>query len=162
MFQYGVFKLMQANRFTRDKHGHYIVISSLLFGLEHWYNLRYIVFAFSAGLPLAYTYYLYHKNHRKAFWNNSCGSFIAQHNRFANFLPKEMKHRLTTLSGVNFISITHRLDHSYKENSSIISAFRLLEMGTCISLLSQTMPSLSTFFTCALFTSHDLCILRKL
>ena len=67
LFQFGVFKLMQLNKFTRDKYVHYIIISSLLFGLEHWYNLRYIIFAFSAGLPLAYTYYLYHKNPIKAF-----------------------------------------------------------------------------------------------
>ena len=68
LFQYGVFKLLQLSKFTRDKHVHYIIISSLLFRLEHWYSLRYIVFAFSAGLPLAYTYYLFHKKPVKAFW----------------------------------------------------------------------------------------------
>lgn len=71
IFQYGVFKILQASKFTRDKYGIYIFISALLFGFVHWYSLRYIVFAFSAGLTLGYTYYLYHKRPEKAFWTTT-------------------------------------------------------------------------------------------
>lgn len=71
IFQYGVFKILQAFKFTRSKYVIYIFISALLFGLEHWYSIKYILFAFTAGIALAYTYYLYHKNAIKAFWTTT-------------------------------------------------------------------------------------------
>jgi len=71
LFQYLPFKLMQNLKHLKRSFVLYIIASSILFGLEHWYSIRYIIFAFSVGLVLAYTFYLYHMNLLKAFWTTA-------------------------------------------------------------------------------------------
>ena len=65
--QYLPFVWMQDFSNKRNRFLFYILLSSLIFGLMHWYSIPYVVFAFSAGLVLGYTFYLYHKNRMVAF-----------------------------------------------------------------------------------------------
>jgi membrane protease YdiL (CAAX protease family) len=62
------FKLMQKWSLTKNKYGIYILISAIIFGLCHTYSLQYILFAFSVGLILGYTYFFYSKTPKLAFW----------------------------------------------------------------------------------------------
>lgn len=61
------FKLLQNWDLTKNKYGIYILVSALIFGLFHYYSLQYILFAFSIGLILSYTYFFYSKSPKLAF-----------------------------------------------------------------------------------------------
>lgn len=69
--QYLPFKLMQKWSLTEKKYGLYIIISAIIFGLCHCYSLQYMIFAFSVGLILGYTYYFYSKTPKIAFWSTT-------------------------------------------------------------------------------------------
>lgn len=46
-----------------------IIVSSIIFGLTHWYSVSYILYATSIGLILASTYYLFkYIRHQSGFW----------------------------------------------------------------------------------------------
>ena len=65
------FKLFQALNWTKNKYGLYVVVSAIIFGLCHYYSLRYIIFAFAVGLIWGYTYLFYSKSPGKAFWTTT-------------------------------------------------------------------------------------------
>jgi hypothetical protein len=67
--QYLPFILMQKWSLTKRKYGLYIIISAIIFGLCHCYSIQYMIFAFSLGLILGYTYYFYSKTPKIAFWS---------------------------------------------------------------------------------------------
>jgi hypothetical protein len=69
--QYLPYKLMQKWSFTKTKSGLYILLSAFIFGLCHCYNIKYMIFAFSVGLILGYTYLFYSKTPSKAFWSTT-------------------------------------------------------------------------------------------
>jgi membrane protease YdiL (CAAX protease family) len=69
--QYLPFKLMQSWHLTKNKYGLYIVISAIIFGLCHCYSIQYMIFAFSVGLVLGYTYCFYSKTPKIAFWSTT-------------------------------------------------------------------------------------------
>ncbi len=69
--QYLPFKLMQMWSLTKSKYGLYILLSAIIFGLWHYYSLQYIIFAFSVGLILGYTYCFYSKTPTVAFWSTA-------------------------------------------------------------------------------------------
>lgn len=69
--QYLPFKLMQNLSWTKNKYGLYILVSAMVFGLMHTYSLQYMIFAFSVGLILGYTYFFYSKAPQKAFWSTT-------------------------------------------------------------------------------------------
>lgn len=62
------FNILQNWNLTKNKYGFYILISAIIFGLFHTYSLQYILFAFSVGLILGYTYFFYSKTPKLAFW----------------------------------------------------------------------------------------------
>jgi len=66
--QYFPFWLMQKWSLTKNKYGFYIFSSAIVFGLAHTYSLQYMIFAFSVGLILGYTYFFYSKTPKIAFW----------------------------------------------------------------------------------------------
>jgi uncharacterized protein len=66
IYQHGIFRIINAIPQTRKKHVLYILISASVFGLMHWYDFNYIVFAFTGGVIFAYVYYFYHKSTLKA------------------------------------------------------------------------------------------------
>lgn len=65
------FWLLQKLSWTRNKYGLYIFASAIAFGLLHTYSLRYMIFAFSIGLILGYTYLFYSKTPKIAFWSTT-------------------------------------------------------------------------------------------
>ena len=69
--QYLPFLLIQKWSLTRNKYGLYIFTSAIVFGLCHTYSLRYMIFAFSVGLILGYTYFFYSKTPKIAFWSTT-------------------------------------------------------------------------------------------
>lgn len=69
--QYLPFKLMQKWSYIKTKSGVYVFLSALIFGLCHCYNIKYMIFAFSVGLILGYTYLFYSKTPSKAFWSTT-------------------------------------------------------------------------------------------
>jgi hypothetical protein len=69
--QYLPFKLFQNFTWTRNKYGLYIFSSAIVFGFMHTYSLQYMIFAFSVGLVLGYTYFFYSKAPNKAFWSTT-------------------------------------------------------------------------------------------
>jgi len=69
--QYVPFKLFQNYDWLKNKYGLYILSSALVFGLMHWYSIQYIIFAFSVGLVLGYSYFFYSKTPIKAFWSTT-------------------------------------------------------------------------------------------
>lgn len=69
--QYLPFKLMQKLNCTRNKYGLYIFASAIVFGLCHTYSLQYMIFGFSIGLILGYTYFFYSKTPKLAFWSTT-------------------------------------------------------------------------------------------
>lgn len=69
--QYLPFKLFQNYDKLKNKYGLYILTSSIVFGLMHWYSIQYIIFAFSIGLVLGYCYFFYNKTPNKAFWSTT-------------------------------------------------------------------------------------------
>ena len=82
--QYLPFKLFQNFTWTRNKYGLYILTSAIVFGLGHTYSLRYMIFAFSLGLILGYTYFFYSKTPKTAFWSTTL--IHSLRNGFAFFL----------------------------------------------------------------------------
>lgn len=68
LFQRLPFNLMQNWSLTRNKYGLYILVSSVIFGLCHYYSLQYMIITFAGGLVLAYTYFFYCKMPKVAFW----------------------------------------------------------------------------------------------
>jgi Type II CAAX prenyl endopeptidase Rce1-like len=71
LFQFSIFKIFQRKNLRCPKCLGYIVVSSLLFGLSHFYSFGYIVFAIAEGILLAYSFYFYHRNLSKAFWTTA-------------------------------------------------------------------------------------------
>ncbi len=71
MNQYLPFWLIQKWNLTRNKYGLYIFTSAIVFGLCHTYSLQYMIFAFSVGLILGYTYFFYSKTPKIAFWSTT-------------------------------------------------------------------------------------------
>ena len=71
LIQYLPFWLIQKWSLTRNKYGLYIFTSAIVFGLCHTYSLRYMIFAFSVGLILGYTYFFYSKTPKIAFWSTT-------------------------------------------------------------------------------------------
>lgn len=69
VFQYLVLRLTMYFTKQRKYYPIAIVVSSILFGLAHTYNVAYVFFAFFIGLVLAYMYYFYAKNPKRAFWS---------------------------------------------------------------------------------------------
>jgi hypothetical protein len=84
LIQYLPFWLMQKWSWTRNKYGLYILTSAIVFGLGHTYSLRYMIFAFSLGLILGYTYFFYSKTPKTAFWSTTL--IHSLRNGFAFFL----------------------------------------------------------------------------
>jgi hypothetical protein len=82
--QYLPFKLLQNWNLTKNKYGLYILISAIIFGLCHCYSLQYMIFAFSVGLVLGYTYYFYSKTPKIAFWSTT---FIHGLRNLVVFMP---------------------------------------------------------------------------
>ena len=82
--QYLPFWLLQKWSWTRNKYGLYIFASATVFGLCHTYSLQYMIFAFSVGLILGYTYFFYSKTPKTAFWSTTL--IHALRNGFALFL----------------------------------------------------------------------------
>lgn len=74
--QHLVFKIMQHWSVTKKKYGIYIILSSLIFGVLHTYSASYVVYAFTVGLILSYTYYFYCKNPGIAFWSTALIHFL--------------------------------------------------------------------------------------
>ena len=71
IFQFFIFKLFQLIKSGGNKYLVYIGSSALAFGLSHYFSIRYIIFAVSIGLVLAYMLYFYHHNMKKAFWTTA-------------------------------------------------------------------------------------------
>ncbi len=71
IFQHLVFLIFRKWIHIKNKYGWAILVSSILFGLGHMYNVIYIIFAFLQGLTLAYCYYFYKRNIVKAFWSTA-------------------------------------------------------------------------------------------
>ncbi len=67
LFQRLPFNRMQNWSLTRNKYGLYILVSSVIFGLCHYYSLQYMMITFAGGLVLAYTYFFYCKTPKVAF-----------------------------------------------------------------------------------------------
>jgi uncharacterized membrane protein YccC len=65
------FVLLQSWNLTKNKYGLYVLLSAILFGLCHTYSVQYLLFAFSVGLILGYTYLFYSKTPKLAFWVTS-------------------------------------------------------------------------------------------
>jgi len=65
------FWLIQKWSLTRNKYRLYIFTSAIVFGLCHTYSLQYMIFAFSVGLILGYTYFFYNKTPKIAFWSTT-------------------------------------------------------------------------------------------
>lgn len=84
MNQYFPFWLMQRWTLTKNKYGFYIFTSAIVFGLAHTYSLAYMIFAFSVGLILGYTYFFYSKTPKTAFWSTTL--IHSLRNGFAFFL----------------------------------------------------------------------------
>jgi len=84
MNQYFPFWLMQKWTLTKNKYGFYIFTSAIVFGLAHTYSLAYMIFAFSVGLILGYTYFFYSKTPKTAFWSTTL--IHSLRNGFAFFL----------------------------------------------------------------------------
>jgi hypothetical protein len=82
--QYLPFWLIQKWSWTRNKYGLYIFASAIVFGLCHTYSLQYMIFAFSVGIILGYTYFFYSKTPKTAFWSTTL--IHSLRNGFALFL----------------------------------------------------------------------------
>jgi len=82
--QYLPFWLIQKWSLTRNKYGLYIFTSAIVFGLCHTYSLQYMIFAFSVGIILGYTYFFYSKTPKTAFWSTTL--IHSLRNGFALFL----------------------------------------------------------------------------
>lgn len=71
LFQHLPFRLMQCWKRTKANGGWFIFVSAFLFGISHRYSLQYILFAFSVGIVLGYTYFFYSKRPVLAFWSTT-------------------------------------------------------------------------------------------
>lgn len=65
IFQYAIIKWLSL---TKMKDWVIVLVSSLLFGLSHFYNLLYIVNTFFAGVVLALSFMLWKNKKVDAFW----------------------------------------------------------------------------------------------
>ncbi len=55
-------------KFTGFSSGTVIIISSMLFGLQHCYSPMYILHGFLIGLVLAYSYIVYENRENSSYW----------------------------------------------------------------------------------------------
>jgi len=69
--QHLIFLIFRKWIHIKNKYDWAIIVSSILFGLGHMYDVIYIIFAFLQGLTLAYCYYFYKRNIVKAFWSTA-------------------------------------------------------------------------------------------
>ena len=81
VFQHLIFLIFRKWIPIKNKYFWAILISSVLFGLMHKYNVIYIIFAFLQGITLGYCYYFYKRNLVKAFWSTAL--VHAAHNSIA-------------------------------------------------------------------------------
>lgn len=69
LFQYMVFVLLSKMKIIGNSSFLIIIISSLLFGISHWYSFAYVVMASFIGVVLMYAYLFYSSKPSKAFWS---------------------------------------------------------------------------------------------
>ena len=81
VFQHLIFQVFRKWIPIKNKYFWAIIVSSVLFGLMHKYNVIYIIFAFLQGITLGYCYYFYKRNLVKAFWSTAV--VHAAHNSIA-------------------------------------------------------------------------------
>lgn len=81
VFQHLIFQVFRKWIPIKNKYFWAIIVSSVLFGLMHKYNIVYIIFAFLQGITLGYCYYFYKRNLVKAFWSTAV--VHAAHNSIA-------------------------------------------------------------------------------
>ncbi|MBN8672071.1 MAG: CPBP family intramembrane metalloprotease [Chitinophagales bacterium] len=84
VYQYLLFRIFRKWIHIKNKYFWAILISSLIFGFMHYYDVMYIIFAFLQGLTLGYCYYFYKRNLVKAFWSTAL--VHAAHNSIAVLL----------------------------------------------------------------------------
>lgn len=71
LYQHGIYWLMQKLPFTQGRKVLYIIVSSSIFGLSHWYSIQYIVFATFTGFVLGTTYLFYEDDKEASFWSTT-------------------------------------------------------------------------------------------
>lgn len=71
MNQVFVYWLLSKIAYFRSRPWLIVFISAVLFGMMHWYNLGYIIFAFTLGLLFMCIYMYYLPNYSKAFWSTA-------------------------------------------------------------------------------------------
>lgn len=81
IFQHLVFWVFRKWIHVKNKYFWAIIISSVLFGLMHKYNVVYVIFAFLQGIILGYCYYFYWRKPKTAFWSTAL--IHAAHNGIA-------------------------------------------------------------------------------
>lgn len=68
IYQFAIIKLLQKIKFFKTKSLLLIIISALLFTLDHRYSLFYMLNVFPIGLLLAYSFIVYDKKNNHPFW----------------------------------------------------------------------------------------------
>ncbi|MGU9538443.1 CPBP family glutamic-type intramembrane protease [Clostridium tepidum] len=68
IFQYGIIKISKKINFLKNNNLIIILISSLLFGLQHFYSLSYIVNTTFLGIFLAYAFVVYERKKVSPYW----------------------------------------------------------------------------------------------
>ena len=66
--QMGIIKLFSLSKKIKNNKLLLILISAIFFGLGHNYSILYIIFAFMAGILLAYSFVVYEDKENSGFW----------------------------------------------------------------------------------------------
>ncbi|MCB2361671.1 type II CAAX prenyl endopeptidase Rce1 family protein [Clostridium estertheticum] len=68
IFQYAIIKYLRKLNILKNRNLIIILISAILFGLAHTYNLQYVIHTFFIGILLAYSFVVYEKKESSPFW----------------------------------------------------------------------------------------------
>lgn len=68
IFQYAIIKISRKINILKNNNLIIILISAVIFGLEHSYSLSYIIYATIMGIFLAYSFVIYEKKEVSPFW----------------------------------------------------------------------------------------------
>lgn len=68
IFQYGIIKILRKINILKNNNLTIILISSLIFGLQHFYSLSYIIHTTILGIFLAYAFVVYERKKTSPFW----------------------------------------------------------------------------------------------
>ena len=66
--QYAIIKILRKLNILENRNLIIILISAILFGLGHTYNLQYVIHTFFIGILLAYSFVIYEKKESSPFW----------------------------------------------------------------------------------------------